>query len=87
MRESGSEERRGESSSVKGAKGSGRWIAIEIERAQAISRSESVKQQKAEGGMAEVQQQYGVSGSEKVLKTERLIAELEVKEVNEEMVE
>lgn len=55
------------SSTMKGVRGSGgrdarRWVAIEIERAQAVGR-----------GMVEVQQQYGVQGREKVL--ERRTAE------------
>lgn len=40
------------------------------ERAQAIGRSEKVKQQKAEGGVVEVQQQYGVQEREKVWEKE-----------------
>lgn len=46
-----------------------------------------MKQQKAKGGMVEVQEQYGVSESEKVLERERVIAELVVKEINEGMEE
>lgn len=52
-----------------------RWIAIEIERAQAIGRSERVKHQKAEGGMVEVQQQYGVQEREKSVTESGGIAE------------
>lgn len=48
-----------------GARKAGRWIAIEIDRTQAIGRSEIVEQQKAEGGMVGVQQQYRVQEREK----------------------
>ena len=64
------------SSTVKGARGSGvsdarRWIAIEIERAQATVRSEGMKQQKAEGGMVEVQRQYRSTGKGKSVREEK----------------